>query len=128
MNTARSAALVSIVVGAGFGIGSAVTLAYLARDGELPVTPFGFRSMAGGPFEDLDARAFQALGWMLVATCALDVAAGVWLWQGRRRGATLALATAPAELALGVGFALPFLLVAVPIRTALVLVGRRSLR
>ena len=26
--------------------------------------------LGGGPFEDLDARGFQAFGWMLVAACA----------------------------------------------------------
>ena len=127
METARAAAIVSIVVGAGFGIGSAVTLTHLEREGELPMTPFGFRSMSG-PFEGISTSAFQALGWTLVAACTLDVVAGVWLWRGRRRGGLLSLATAPVEIVLGVGFALPFLLLGVPIRTVLVLAGRRGLR
>jgi hypothetical protein len=41
-----------------------------------------------------------------VGVCALDVVAGVWLWQGRQRGANLGLATTPLTLALGAGFAL----------------------
>ena len=123
----RAASLISIVLGLGFGVGSAVTLAFLARDGELPMTPFGFRSMAG-PFEGLGQERFAALGWALVAVCALDVVAGVWLRQGRRRGLRLGLATGLPALALGIGFDLPFLLVAVPVRTALMLAGRRTLR
>jgi len=124
----RVAAAMYVVLGTGFGVGTAATLIHFDRHGELPMTPWGFRSLAGGPFEQLDAEQFMALGWALVGICALDVVAGAWLWQGRRRGADLALATSPVALALGAGFALPFLLVGVPIRAALVIAGRRSLR
>ncbi len=117
-----------VALGLGFGIGTAVSLAYLGREGELPMTPFGFRSLAGGPFEDLTQEQFTALGWALVGVCALDVLAGLSLWQGRRRGAALGLATTPAAFVLGAGFALPFLLAGVPIRVALVLAGRHALR
>jgi hypothetical protein len=48
------------------------------------------------------------------------------LARGRRGGATLGLATSPAAFILAAGFALPFLLIGVPIRVALVLAGRRS--
>jgi hypothetical protein len=92
------------------------------------MTPFGFRSLAGGPFDRVDQSSFFLLGWSLVAVCALDVLAGVWLWQGRRRGARLGLLTTAPTLALAIGFALPFLLVGVPIRAGLVLAGRKSLR
>jgi hypothetical protein len=117
-----------VVLGIGFGVGTAITLDFYAREGVLPITPWGFRSLAGGPFEELSAQQFTALGWALVGVCALDVVAGMWLWQGRRRGSTLALVTSPLALALGAGFALPILLGAVPIRAGLVLAGRRSLR
>ena len=117
-----------LVLGLGFGVGTAVTLEYYAREGELPMTPWGFRSLAGGPFERLAPEQFTALGWALVGVCTLDVLAGAWLWQGRRRGAALGLATSPVTFALGAGFALPFMLAGVPIRAALVLAGRRSLR
>jgi len=117
-----------VVLGAGFGVGTALTLVYLGRQGELPMMPFGFRSLAGGFFESLGPQRFTNLGWMLVGVCALDVIAGVWLWQGRRRGAWLGLATSPFAFVLGAGFALPFLLVGVPIRAALVFAERRRLR
>jgi len=123
----RAAALSYLALGLGFGIGGVVTLSHLARTGELPMTPWGFRSMSG-PFEALGGDRFAALGWALVGVCALDVVAGVWLWQGRRRGLRLALATTAPGLVLGAGFALPFLLVGVPIRVVLLLAGRRSLR
>ncbi|HEY6057702.1 MAG TPA: hypothetical protein VIV06_06685, partial [Candidatus Limnocylindrales bacterium] len=112
---ARVGATIQFALGAGFGIGAAATLAYFARNGELPMTPWGFRSMSG-PFERLGPTAFARLGWGLVGVCALDVVAARWLWQGRRRGLRLGLATAPPALVLGAGFALPFLLVGVPIR------------
>ena len=104
-----------------------MTLVYLAREGELPMTPFGFRSMSG-PVEGLGTSAFQVLGWTLVGVCALDVLAGVWLWRGRRRGTRLGVATSLPALVLGAGFALPFLVVGVPIRTVLVLAGRQARR
>jgi len=114
------------VADAGFGIAMPFTLAHLARTGELPMSPFGFRSFSG-PFELLGRDAFTGLGWALVAVCALDVLTGIWLWQGKRRGVRLGLATTPFALALGIGFALPFLLLLAPIRAALVMAGWRSL-
>jgi hypothetical protein len=123
----RAAGGLSVALGAGFGVGGVVALRHLAEHGELPLTPLGFRALSG-PFEQLGPEAFSALGWTLVGVCALDVVAGVWLWQGRRRGALLSLATTPVSLGLGAGFALPFLLAGVPIREALVYAGRRRLR
>jgi hypothetical protein len=123
----RAAAVMHIVLGLAFGVATVVTLDLFARNGELPMSPFGFRSLSG-PFEQLGPETFTALGWALVGTCALDLLAGAWLWQGRRRGAVVGLATSPVTFVLAAGFALPFLLAAVPIRAALILAGRRSLR
>ena len=123
----RVAAVLYLLLGLGFGVGTVVTLAHLARTGELPMTPWGFRSLAG-PFEQLGPSRFTALGWTLVGLCAVDVVAGIWLWQGRRWGAWLGLATTPLAVGLGLGFALPFLLIGAPIRAWLVFAHRRSLR
>ena len=123
----RAAAVTYVVLGVGFGAGSVLTMASLARDGQLPMTPWGFRSMSG-PFEQLGPGRFTILGSALVGVCALQVVAGAWLWQGRRRGAQPAVAATPLGLGLGAGFALPFLLVGEPIGAALVVVGRRSLK
>jgi hypothetical protein len=65
---------------------------------------------------------------MLVGVCAVDVLAGIGLWRGQRIGGVLGLSTTPFALVLGAGFALPFLLIGVPLRGALVLQGWRSLR
>lgn len=123
----RAAAAIYLALGFGFGVSTVVTLAVFSRNGELPLTPFGFRALSG-PFEQLGPDRFVALGWGLVGVCVLDVVAGIWLRQGRRRGALLGLATSPLALGLAAGFALPFLLAGVPIRSALILAGRRSLR
>jgi hypothetical protein len=123
----RAAGAIYLVLGIGFGVGAVVTLLQFARRGELPMTPWGFRSMSG-PFEGLGAKRFSMLGWSFVAVCALDALAGIWLWQGRRRGARIGMLTSPLALILGAGFALPFLLVGVPIRLGRTWAGRRSLR
>ena len=127
MTALRAAGASYLVLGIGFGVGAIVTLLQFARRGELPMTPWGFRSMSG-PFEGLGAGRFSMLGWSFVAVCALDALAGIWLWHGRRRGARLGMVTSPLALILGAGFALPFLLVGVPIRLGLTWAGRRSLR
>jgi hypothetical protein len=105
---------------AAFGVVMPVALASLWRTGQLPPTPWGFRAFSG-PFEALGPTAFTALGSALMAVCALDVVAGVRLWRGEPAGARLGLATTPFVLALGAGFALPFLLIPAPIRAALIL-------
>jgi hypothetical protein len=124
---ARWAALAFVLPAAAFGLPTPLVLDHLRRTGELPMTPFGFRSHAG-PFEAVGPDGFQVLGWALVVVCLLDALAGIWLWQGRRRGARLGVALTPASLALAMGFAFPFLLAAIPIRLLLVAVARRSLR
>ena len=123
----RAAGVIEVLLSLAFGGGAAWTMLHLAQNGELPMTPWGFRSMSG-PFEELGQETFSVLGWALVAICALDVLAGIWLVQRRPRGFGLGLVTAVPQLALGLGFALPFLLVSVPIRLVLAVAGRRSLR
>ena len=124
----RIAAGMHVFLGLAFGASVPVVLSHLARHGELPMSPFGWRWMAGRPVEQLSQDQFIALGWALVGVSALDVVAGIWLWQGRRRGLRLALATAAPALVLGAAFELPLLVLGAPIRTALALVGRRAVR
>jgi hypothetical protein len=124
---ARVAGAAQVLLGLGFGAGSLLTVWHLAQHGELPMTPFGFRSMSG-PFEALGRDRFAALGVGLAAVCAADVVAGAWLWQGRRRGLLLGLVTAIPAFVLALGFALPFLLVGVPFRVVAGLASRGSLR
>ena len=74
------------LLGLGFGIGAAVPLEHRRREGELPMTPWGFRALAGGPFDNVTPGQFTTLGSALVGVCALDV--------GRR---AVALAGAPSR-------------------------------
>jgi hypothetical protein len=116
-----------ILLGAAFGPAALWATMHLRRSGELPMTPFGFRALSG-PFERLGPTRFSALGIALTAISALNVVSGAWLWRGERRGLGLSLATFPPAMALGVGFALPFLLIGLPISLLLAVAGRRSLR
>lgn len=115
------------LLGTGFGSGALWATLHLRRTGELPMTPWGFRALSG-PFERLGTDVFSKLGVGLVALSVLNIVAGSWLWRGERRGLRLSLATFVPTFALGVGFALPFLLIGLPISTILAVVGRRALR
>ena len=116
--SARAAGVSLILEGLGFGGAMPIALAHLARHGELPMTPWGFRAFSG-PFERLGPRRFALLGAALMGVSALEVVAGAWLAQGRTRGALLGLALTPVATVLGVGFALPLWLAPIPIRTFL---------
>jgi uncharacterized membrane protein (DUF2068 family) len=123
---ARVAAVLYGALGLGFGVGTAVTLVLLLRDGDLPMTPWGFRSL-DGPLAHHGTPATVAAGSALIAVCAADTVAAVGLWHGRRWAGWLGLATTPFALALGAGFQLPFLLAGVPLRVAAVLLAWRRL-
>lgn len=114
------------LVDAGFAVLMPVALAHLQRTGELPMTPFGFRAFSG-PFERLGKRPFMGLGFALMGVAAVDALAATRLWRGQRSGADLGLAMTPPATALGLGFALPFLLVPIPIRAALLIARRKEL-
>ena len=123
--TVRVAAILYVFLGLAFGGGASWTLSYFADHHFLP-TIFGFRSMSG-PFQELGSVAFVSLGVLLVVVSVIDVAAGLLLWRGRRSGAWIGLATDPIAFGLGLGFALPLLLIGVPVRAVLALSGwRRS--
>jgi hypothetical protein len=123
----RAAGGVYVATGIGFGLGAVFTLVHLARHGELPLTPFGFRAMSG-PFEGLGSAWVSVLGWLFVGVCAVETLAGWKLWTGRRNGATIGLLTTPLAVVLGLGFDLPFYLASIPLRLGLLALGRRDPR
>jgi hypothetical protein len=131
MNESRLATRIAgaghVLLGAGFGIGALWAVLHLRRTGELPMTPWGFRALSG-PFERLGTDAFSALGIALVVVSLLNVVAGSWLWRGQRRGLRLSLTTFVPTMGLGLGFALPFLLIGLPISVVLAIAGRGTLR
>ena len=125
-NSYRMAAALHVFLGLAFGLSVPWVLAFFAENRHLPMM-FGFRALSG-PFERLGSGAFVVAAWTLVAVSLLDVIAGILLWRGRRSGALLGLATDPIALALGWGFALPLLLIGVPVRALLVVIGLRRIQ
>jgi hypothetical protein len=118
--SARAAGVQFVALGLGFGVGAAVALAYLAKDGQLPMTPFGFRALEG-PLARIGTTETFVFGGALVASELAGIAAGAGLWRGRRWAGRLGLAITPISFALAIGFDLPFLLVGVPLRVATLL-------
>ena len=94
----RVLAVVYAVPGVGWAVATLAVLLYHRERGELPMTPFGWR-LLGGPYPEIGTDRLTPLGWalawLLIAVSAVDVLIGRWLWQGRRRGAILALVMAP---------------------------------
>ena len=99
-----AAASLFLLSGLGNVVSTPLIIWHLAREGELP----------------------HDRASLLSPHPRLDLVAGVWLWQGRRRRATLGLATSPLLLALGLAFAVPFMPLTAPVRAAGVLVGRAA--
>ena len=126
----RIVGLMYAVPGVGWAVSTLAVLLYLRRRGELPMTPFGWR-LLGGPYPAIGTDRLTPLGWVfastLVLVSGLDVVIGRWLWEGRRRGALLALVLAPVSLLLGRLFALPYLLLMAPIRAVLTLASWQRL-
>ena len=127
----RVAAILYLVPGLGIAISTLMVLAYQQRSGELPMTPFGWRLMGStvpGMGGDQLTPMGTALAWLLIGVSAVDAATGRWLWQDRRRGKVVGLATTPVNVGLGLLFQVPFLIVVPPLRAGLVIVGswRRS--
>ena len=127
----RIAAILYLVPGLGIALSTLMVLAYQGRRGELPMTPFGWRLMGStvpGMGADQLTPVGTALAWLLIGVAAVDAAAGRWLWQGRRRGSVVGLATTPVNIGLGLLFQVPFLIVVPPVRAGLMNVGswRRS--
>jgi hypothetical protein len=124
----RIAAILYLVPGLGIAISTLMILAYQARRGELPMTPFGWRLMGStvpGMGADQLTPMGTALAWLLIGVSAVDAATGRWLWQDRRRGRAVGLATTPVNFGLGLLFQVPFLILVPVLRAGLVIVGTR---
>jgi hypothetical protein len=95
------------------------------------MTPFGWR-LLGGPYEQIGTDTLtglgRVLGTALIVVSVLDLVAGVWLRQGRRRGAMLGVATTPISLLLGTLFVVPAPWIIPPVRAVLAIAGWRRLR
>jgi hypothetical protein len=102
----RLAAVLSIILGLGFGLPCAYGIRYLSKTGEV-WTFLGFPAYGGGPFERIGIRTTVPLLVAFLVVCGLEVVTGWLLWRGRRTSRVLAVALLPIELAFWIGFALP---------------------
>jgi hypothetical protein len=102
----KLAAVLSILVGFGFGLPCAYGIWYFSRAGEV-WTFLGFPTYGEGPFEAIGIQTTVLLLPAFLVVCGLEVVMGWLLWRGLRAGAVLAVALLPLEFAFWIGFALP---------------------
>jgi hypothetical protein len=102
----KLAAVLSILLGLGFGLPCAYGIWYFSTTGVV-WTFFGFPTYGEGPFEAIGIQTTVALLVAFLVVCGLEVMTGWLLWRGLRAGAVLAVALLPFELAFWIGFALP---------------------
>jgi hypothetical protein len=120
----RAAAVLSCVLGAGFGLFDIPAIASVAR-GDGVWYFIGWPTYGKGPFEQLGIPTSVPLlvGFLLVAVA--EVIVGLLLWKGRHVGSVLAIVLLPIELAYWIGFALPVGPVLGLARSVLVILGER---
>lgn len=121
----RTAAVLSWMLGLGFGLPCVYGIWHLARRGEI-ATFLGFPTYGRGPFESAGVPTTIPLLTAFLMVCSGELALGWLLWRQRRGGAVLAIVLFPLEMVFWVGFALPFGPVAGVPRTIAVLVALRS--
>lgn len=127
MRSARSAAVVTWVYLAAFGIPAVPVCFYLRENGRLPML-WDLFEMYGGPWSsryDSDTLIILLVGFLLVTLAA---ACAAWLlWRGSKVGALISLILLPIEAVFWLGFALPFPFLLGVVRAALVATAWRSL-
>jgi hypothetical protein len=101
-----AAAILSILLGLGFGIPGALGAIHFARTGQV-WTFMGFPTYGGGPFEGLGLATSVPLLLTFVLVCLAEVIVGVMLLTNAPYAETAAYALLPFELAFWIGFALP---------------------
>ena len=103
----KLAAVLSIILGLGFGLPCAYGIWYFSTTGVV-WTFLGFPTYGNGPFEGIGIQTTVPLLVTFLVVCGLEVVTGWLLWRGLRAGAVPAVALVPIELAFWMGFALPF--------------------
>jgi hypothetical protein len=102
-----AAAILSILLGLGFGIPGALGALHFARTGQV-WTFMGFPTYGGGPFEGIGFATSVPLLLAFVLVCLAEVIVGVTLLTNAPYAETFAYALLPFELVFWIGFALPF--------------------
>jgi hypothetical protein len=102
----RAAAMLFLVPAVGFLVANVLIARHLLEHRELPMSPFGWRYMAG-PFEAFGVETFVILLAAFQVVCALEAIAGWLLWNDQRGGGVLGLALLPVAAIFWYGFELP---------------------
>jgi hypothetical protein len=118
----KVAAVLSWIVGVGFGLPCVYGIWYLATRGEV-WTFLGFPTYGTGPFTRIGIETTVPLLVAYLVVCVAEVVAGWLLWQQPDAGVWVALALLPVELVFWIGFALPWGLVLGVARTVVILVA-----
>lgn len=122
-----ASAVLYLLTGLGFGIGSAFVLPYMVQNRDLPII-FGIRASGGGFIEGWGIDALIIAQALLLAVSLLEIVTGYVLWKARRWGAMLGLGLFPVSFVLAIGLLLPARLVIDPLRAALLLAWWKTLR
>lgn len=107
MSMRITAALLSILLGVGFGAPCVPAVRHLARAGEV-WTFLGFPTYGGGPFERIGLTTTVPLLAGFLVVCVAEVLVGVAIWADAPGATVLTLVLLPFELFFWIGFALPF--------------------
>ena len=107
MSSLRSAAILLIINGVGFGLPCVFAIRNLLAGRGIPMI-MGFPAYGRGPFERIGLSTTVPLLAAFLLVCSLEVAAGAFLWRGQMAGAILALVLVPLGAVFWWGFALPF--------------------
>jgi len=116
------AAIVFLVTGVLYAIGSIPVTAHILSERTLPVI-FGIPFYRGSFFAE------QGMGWVITSSIAYiavgiaDVIIGILLWNSRKAGAILALATFPVIMVISIGGEAPAPLLLEPIKLLLIGLG-----
>jgi hypothetical protein len=103
----RTAGVLTVFLGLGFGIPGVIGARYYARNHEIWQF-LGFPTYGDGPFARWGLQTSVPLLLGFVAVCAAEVVVGVLLLADWHRALWLSLALLPFELAYWTGFALPY--------------------
>ena len=122
MGSLRSAAVLLLFNGVGFGVPCVLAIRNLLAGRDIPYI-MGFPAYGRGPFERIGISTTVPLLATFLLVCSLEIAAGGLVWSGEKLGAILALVLLPLGAVFWWGFALPIPPILAIILTALIILS-----
>ena len=122
MSSLRSAAVLLLFTGVGFGVPCVLAIRNLLAGRDIPFI-FGFPAYGRGPFDRIGIPTTVPLLAAFLLVCSLEIAAGGLLWSADKRGAILALVLVPLGGVFWWGFALPIPPIFAIVRTVLIVLN-----